>query len=189
MSSESESTPTHSTRKLLIEFGPLTAFFLAQRFKDLYWATGVFMLAITISLVVSRRIERRWPMVPLITAVFVLVMGGLTLYLQDATFIKLKPTIVNLLFAAILLGGLACKRLFLRTVFAEAFDLADEGWAKLTVRFGCFFVLLAGLNELVWRTQSDDFWTTFKVFGIAPLTIVFMLFQSRLVDRYSRKDP
>lgn len=173
-------------RKLLIEFGPLVAFFLAQRSKDIYWATGVFMVAISISVLVSRRIERKWPVVPLVTAVFVLVMGGLTLWLQDATFIMMKPTIVNLLFAAILLVGLATNRLFLKTVFAEAFDLEDEGWSRLTLRFGLFFVFLAGVNEIVWRTQSEDFWTSFKVFGIAPLTIVFMLLQGRLVERYTR---
>lgn len=173
-------------RKLLIEFGPLVAFFLAQRFKDIYWATGVFMVAISISVLVSRRIERKWPVVPLVTAVFVLVMGGLTLWLQDATFIMMKPTIVNLLFAAILLVGLARERLFLKTIFAEAFDLEDEGWSKLTLRFGLFFVFLAGVNEIVWRTQSEDVWTSFKVFGIAPLTIVFMLLQGRLVERYTR---
>ena len=167
-------------RKLLIEFGPLVTFFLAQRYKDIYWATGVFMVAISISVLVSRRIERKWPVVPLVTAVFVLVMGGLTLWLQDATFIMMKPTIVNLLF------GLATNRLFLKTVFAEAFDLEDEGWSRLTLRFGLFFVFLAGVNEIVWRTQSEDFWTSFKVFGIAPLTIVFMLLQGRLVERYTR---
>jgi intracellular septation protein len=176
-------------RKLLIEFGPLVAFFLAQRFKDIYWATGVFMVAISISVLVSRRIERKWPVVPLVTAVFVLVMGGLTLWLQDATFIMMKPTIVNLLFAAILLVGLARERLFLKTIFAEAFDLEDEGWSKLTLRFGLFFVFLAGVNEIVWRTQSEDVWTSFKVFGIAPLTIVFMLLQGRLVERYTRPKP
>ncbi|MDP6739253.1 MAG: septation protein A [Planctomycetota bacterium] len=176
-------------RKLLIEFGPLVTFFLAQRYKDIYWATGVFMVAISISVLASRRIEHRWPVVPLVTAVFVLVMGGLTLWLQDATFIMMKPTIVNLLFAAILLGGLAWKRLFLKTVFAEAFDLEDEGWSRLTLRFGLFFVFLAGVNEIVWRTQSEDVWTSFKVFGIAPLTIVFMLLQGRLVERYTRSRP
>jgi intracellular septation protein len=164
-------------------------FFLAQRYKDIYWATGVFMVAISISVLASRRIEHRWPVVPLVTAVFVLVMGGLTLWLQDATFIMMKPTIVNLLFAAILLGGLAWKRLFLKTVFAEAFDLEDEGWSRLTLRFGLFFVFLAGVNEIVWRTQSEDVWTSFKVFGIAPLTIVFMLLQGRLVERYTRSRP
>jgi intracellular septation protein len=173
-------------RKLLIEFGPLVAFFLTQRFMDLYWATGVFMLAISVSLLVSRRIERKWPVVPLVTAVFVLVLGGLTLWLQDSTFIMMKPTIVNLIFAGILLVGLARQRLFLKTVFAEAFDLEDEGWSKLTLRFGLFFVFLAGLNEIVWRTQSEDVWTSFKVFGILPITLAFMYLQGRLVERYTR---
>lgn len=171
--------------KLLIELGPLVAFFITQRKWDIFWATGVFMVAISISLVASRRLERRWPTMPLVTAVFVLILGGLTLYLQDATFIKLKPTIVNLLFAGILLGGLAAGRLFLKVVFEGAFQLEDLGWRVLTVRFGVFFVFLAGLNEVVWRNFSEDAWVNFKVFGIMPLTLVFMLAQAKLLERHA----
>ncbi len=171
--------------KLLIELGPLVAFFITQRKWDIFWATGVFMVAISISLVASRRLERRWPTMPLVTAVFVLILGGLTLYLKDATFIKLKPTIVNLLFAAILLGGLAAGRLFLKVVFEGAFQLEDLGWRILTVRFGLFFVFLAGVNEVVWRNFSEDTWVSFKVFGIMPLTLVFMLAQAKLLERHA----
>ena len=171
-------------RKLLIEFGPLVAFFLAQRYKDIYWATGVFMVAISISVLASRRIERKWPVVPLVTAVFVLVMGGLTLWLQDATFIMMKPTIVNLLFATILLVGLARERLFLKTIFAEAFDLEDEGWSKLTLRFGLFFVFLAGVNEIVWRTQSEELWVKLETFAFPAALFVFLWLQIAALQRY-----
>lgn len=176
--------PPSPLLKLAIELGPLVVFFVVQRARDIYWATGAFMVAITVSLVAARRIERRWPAMPLITAVFVVVMGGLTIWLQDATFIKLKPTIVNALFATILLGGLLANRLYLKIVFDGAFRLRDEGWRVLTVRFGLYFVFLAILNEIVWRTQSEDTWVTFKVFGIAPLTIVFLLAQGGLLTRY-----
>ncbi len=183
---DSKPRPTISPGlKLLIELGPLVAFFITQRVRDIFWATGVFMVAISISLIASRRLERRWPTMPLVTAFFVLTLGGLTLYLQDATFIKLKPTIVNLLFATILLGGLAAGRLFLKVVFESAFQLEDLGWRILTVRFGIFFVFLAGLNEIVWRNFSEDAWVNFKVFGIMPLTLVFMLAQSKLLERHA----
>lgn len=171
--------------KLAIELGPLIAFFLVQRRVDIFWATGVFMAAMVVALVASRKLEGRWPTMPLVTGAFVLVFGGLTLWLQDATFIKLKPTLTNLLFAALLLGGLARGRLFLKLVFGEAFALDEEGWRILTVRFGLYFLVLAGLNELVWRNFSEDTWTTFKVFGILPLTILFTALQMPLVQRHA----
>ena len=143
------------------------------------------MVAMLISVGAARHIEGRWPTMPLITLVFVLVLGSLTLLLGDGLFIKVKPTFTNLTFAAILFGGLARGKLFLKVVFGEAFQLREEGWRKLTLRFGWFFVALAGLNELVWRNFSDDGWTNFKVFGIMPLTIVFMLLQTGLLRRYA----
>lgn len=180
--------------KTLIELGPLLVFFafnfMSHRIvgneesQNIFWATGAFMIAITISLVLSISIERKLPVMPLITAVFVLIMGGLTLYLQDDLFIKLKPTITNLLFAAILFVGLAFNQLFLRYVFGSAFKLAEQGWRILTVRWGCYFIFLALVNEVVWRTQTTDFWVTFKVWGIMPLTMAFALWQMRVVNRY-----
>lgn len=174
--------------KLAIELGPLLAFFAAQRAADLFVATGVFMAATVVSVVAARRLEGRWPTMPLITGVFVLLMGGLTLYLQDGTFIKVKPTITNLLFAAILLGGLARGRLFLKLVFGEAFQLDELGWRALTLRFGLYFVFLAGLNEIVWRNFSEDRWTDFKVFGILPLTLLFTALQTPLIQRHSLEE-
>jgi intracellular septation protein len=170
--------------KLAIEAGPLAAFFIANAKFNIYVATGTFMVAIVLSLGASWRLERRLPVMPLVTAAFVLVFGGLTLYLQDDTFIKLKPTIVNLLFAATLLVGLAMGRPLMRVLLGEAMQLDESGWRKLTLRWGLFFVALAGLNELVWRSFSTDTWVSFKVFGIMPLTILFTLTQLPLINRH-----
>lgn len=180
--------------KFLTELGPLLVFFAFnfqshrifgnEQADNIFWATGAFMVAITVSLFLSISIERKLPAMPLVTGVFVLVMGGLTLYLQDDLFIKLKPTITNLLFAAILLVGLAFGQLFLKFVFGGAFKLNEKGWRILTVRWGCYFIFLALVNEVVWRTQSTDFWVTFKVWGIMPMTMAFALWQMRVVNRY-----
>ncbi|MDA1266924.1 MAG: septation protein A [Planctomycetota bacterium] len=173
--------------KLAIELGPLVAFFIAQRRADLLVATAVFMVAMTISVLVSWRMEGRLPVMPLITLVFVLLLGGLTLALGETGFIKVKPTFTNVTFAAILGIGMLRGKLFLKTVFQEAFQLEDEGWRVLTLRFVWFFLALAVLNEIVWRNFSDDRWTDFKVFGIMPLTIAFMVAQSPLLNRYAIK--
>ena len=190
---DDERPPVSTPVKLSIELGPIACFYGSYQLKRviedpdraIYLATGVFMVAITASVIASRRLEGRWPAMALVTAVFVLVMGALTLLLQDATFIKLKPTIVNSLFGAILLGGLASGRLFLKLVLAEAMQLTDAGWVQLTRRFGLWFFFLAGLNELVWRTQSENFWMNFKVFGLAPLTMAFLLAQVGLLKRHA----
>ena len=179
--------------RLAIEFGPLVTFFVTQRatrdsdpagLDGLYYATIAFMVAITASVGAARLLERRWPVVPLVTAVFVLVMGGLTLWLQDETFIKLKPTIVNLLFAGILMGGRLRGRLFLKAVFGEAFALDQEGWERITSRFIGWFLTLAVLNELTRALLSTDDWTTFKTIGLPVLTFVFMLTLGPLLERH-----
>jgi len=184
---ETEHRPMRPGVKLAIELGPLVVFFVSQRRWDLIVATGAFMVAMVVSVAAARRLEGRWPTMPLITLVFVLVLGGLTLLFGDGLFIKIKPTFTNLTFAAILLGGMARGKLFLKVVFGEALQLQDEGWRKLTLRFGWFFVALAALNEVVWRNFSDDGWTNFKVFGIMPLTLVFMLLQGGLLQQYAVK--
>lgn len=170
--------------RLALELGPLVVFFVANVRADIFVATAAFMIAITVSLLASRLIERRWPVMPLVTAVFVLVFGGLTLWLADSTFIKVKPTVVNTLFGAILLGGLAFGRSLLKPVFGTAFQLEEEGWRILTLRWGLFFLFLAVLNEVVWRTFSEDAWVSFKVFGIMPLTVVFSLLQMPVLNRF-----
>lgn len=174
--------------KLALEVGPLVVFFIANQRADIYWATGLFMAAVLASLAVSYALTRHLPIMPLVTAVVVLIFGGLTIWLHDELFIKLKPTIVNCLFGAVLLGGLAMGKPLLPVVLDTVFRLDDEGWRKLTLRWGIFFFVLAALNEVIWRTQSTDFWVSFKVFGIMPLTLVFALAQTPLIMRHELKD-
>jgi len=170
--------------KLLVEIGPLVVFFIGNTQYDIFVATGAFMAATAVSLIASRLIFKRVPAMPLVTGIFVFLMGGLTLYLHDELFIKLKPTIVNVLFASILLGGLAYGHSLLKYLFSDVFQLLDEGWRKLTLRWALFFLFLAVLNEIVWRFFSTDFWVAFKVFGIMPLTLVFSIMQLGLMQRY-----
>ncbi|AGK59660.1 intracellular septation protein A [Hyphomicrobium denitrificans 1NES1] len=170
--------------KLAVEFGPLLVFFLTNSRYGIYTGTGAFMAATVISLVASRTLLGRIAIMPLITSVFVLVFGGLTLWLQDDHFIKIKPTIVNGLFAAILFSGLATGRLFLKIVFGEVMRLSEDGWRILTLRWALFFVFLALLNEVMWRFFSTDTWVAFKVFGIMPITFVFALCQIGLLKKY-----
>ncbi|MDA7946486.1 MAG: septation protein A [Hyphomicrobiaceae bacterium] len=172
--------------RLVLDLGPLLLFFGVNAYFGIFAATAIFMVAIIVALVVSRMLTGQFAKMPLVTAVFVMVFGGLTLYLQDETFIKIKPTIIYLLFAGILLGGLAVKRVFLRSLLGEAFDLDDAGWRKLTYRWAWFFVFLAGLNEVVWRSFSTDIWVSFKVFGLVPLTLVFAAFQVGLLQKHAR---
>ncbi len=185
--------------KLALELGPLVLFFfvnargksiiesygLGSIFPEpIFLATGVFMVAMLVSLAVSWVMTRHLAIMPLITGIVVLVMGGLTLWLQDDTFIKVKPTIVNVFFGAVLLIGLAFGRSLLAYVFDAAFALDAEGWRKLTLRWGLFFFVLAALNEIVWRTQTTDFWVAFKVWGIMPITMIFAMAQLPLMQRH-----
>lgn len=172
--------------KMLVEFGPLVVLFVANSQLGIYWATGIFMAATVISLAVSRVVLGRIPVMPLVTALFVMVFGGLTIWLQDEQFIKVKPTIVYCLFAAILFGGLLAGKTFLKLALGEAFRLTDEGWRKLTVRWGGFFLFLALVNEFVWRNFSTDFWVGFKVFGAIPLLMLFAVAQVGLMQRYEQ---
>lgn len=186
--------------KLALELGPLLIFFFANLRGEwlidvfpalgsigdpIFLATFLFMIATCIALAVSWILTRSLPMMPLVSGVVVLVFGALTLYLQDEIFIKMKPTIVNGLFAAVLLGGLMFGKALLGYVFEAAFKLDAEGWRKLTLRWGLFFVFLAILNEVVWRNFSTDFWVAFKVWGTMPITIAFTLSQMPLIMRHS----
>jgi intracellular septation protein len=170
--------------KLLIDLGPLIAFFIAYGRAGIYWATGVLMLATVAALAASWKLLGRITPVPMVTAVLVVVFGGLTFYLDDPSFIKLKPTIINLLFSGVLVAGLATGRPLLKLLLGEAFRLTEEGWRKLSVRWAAFFFALAILNEIVWRNFSESAWVNFKVFGIVPITIIFAMAQIGLIKRY-----
>ena len=174
----------NSKLRFFLDFSPLAGFFLAYRFSGLLAATGVLMLCTLISLAVIYAWERRVAIMPLVSGSIVTVMGCLTLYLHDETFIKIKPTIVNLLFAAVLLGGLYFQKSMFKYVLGHAMQLREEGWRKLSLRWGLFFLGLALLNECVWRNFSTDFWVNFKVFGMLSLTMLFTLSQLPLIKRY-----
>ncbi|WP_309085072.1 septation protein A [Chelativorans sp.] len=189
--------------KLALELGPLLIFFfanargemLAERIPalgalggPLFIATALFMAATAIALAVSWALTRTLPIMPLVSGVVVLVFGALTLYLHNDTFIKMKPTIVNTLFGAVLLGGLFFGKSLLGYVFDSAFKLDAEGWRKLTLRWGLFFLFLALVNEVVWRSFSTDAWVAFKVWGIMPITILFTMSQMPLIMRHSQDE-
>ena len=167
-----------------LELGPLVLFFIANTRWGVFVGTAVFVAATAVALPCYRWLEKRWPVMPLVGGFFVLVFGGLTLWLQDETFIKLKPTIVNCLFGVILGGGLLFGRPLLKPIFGTAFRLTGEGWRKLTVRWTLFFFLLAGVNEVMWRFFSTDTWIASKMLLSFPLTLVFALLQMPLLRRY-----
>ncbi len=171
--------------KLVLDIGPLVLFFAANARFGIFAGTGAFMVAVVAALLVSYVMTRQWPIMPVVTAIVVVVFGGLTLVLHDETFIKLKPTIIYALFGAILIGGYVLEKPFLAILFDSMFHLTAEGWRKLTLRWALFFLALAVLNEAVWRTQSTDFWVNFKLFGFVPLTFLFAAMQYPLLMRHA----
>jgi len=202
--------PENALLKLALEMGPLVLFFLANSKPDLFRplvsavigpnlagagqggilvATAVFMVAMLVSLVLTKSLTGHLPVMPLVSGVVVFVFGGLTLFFQDDLFIKLKPTIVNTLFGTLLLGGLVFDKPLLPYALDTVFELDHQGWWTLTLRWGLFFFVLAALNEIVWRTQSTDTWVAFKVWGVMPITMVFALAQTPLLLRHGPKEP
>ncbi len=168
-----------------LELAPLVLFFIANGKWGIYYGTGTFIVATAIALPCYRWLEGRWPIMPLVGGFFVLVFGGLTIWLQDETFIKLKPTIVNCLFGTILgVALLLFRRSLLKPLFGAAFRLTDEGWRKLTLRWALFFFVLAAVNEVAWRNFTTDTWIASKMFVSFPLTMVFAFLQIPLLKRY-----
>lgn len=183
-----EIKPEKGMRKLYatgLELGPLLLFFAANSRWGIFVGTAAFIVATAIALPCYRWLEGRWPIMPLVGGFFILVFGGLTIWLQDDTFIKMKPTIVNCLFAVILGGGLLLfRRPLLKPIFGAAFSLTDEGWWKLTVRWAAFFFVLAAINEVMWRNFTTETWIASKMLLSFPLTLVFAFLQVPLLKRY-----
>ena len=174
--------------KLLIDIGPLAVFFIFYTRSDLQTAILPFMIATVIAVLFSYIIEKKIPIMPTVGAIIILTFGGLTIYFDNETFFKMKPTIINILFAGILYGGIILNKPLLRYLLGAALKLQDEGWDILTKRWIGFFIALAILNEIIWRTQTTDIWVSFKVFGILPITFIFTLTQFSTIKRYQIED-
>lgn len=183
------SKPAAPWLKPIVDYGPLVAFFAAYWLGDLFTATAAIMVATIIAIILSFAIERRIPIMPVVTAVIVMVFGGLTLWLNDERYIKMKPTLVQALFALVLFGGLLMRRPLLKPLMQSAWQLTDRGWTILTTRFAIFFAVMAVVNEIVWRNTSTDVWVNFKIFGILLLTFVFTAFQVPLITRHQITPP
>ncbi|MEP1207043.1 MAG: septation protein A [Rhizobiaceae bacterium] len=201
--SQADENSVNPTLKLLLEMGPVLLFVLTYSFGDrlialfdlgepfsrpIFLATAVIMVATLISIAISWGVTRTLPAMPIVTAVVVSIFGGLTLYLQDDTFIKLKPTIINTLFGVTLISGMLMGRSFLKIVMGQAFQLDQEGWNKLTWRWGFFFLVLAVVNEIVWRNFSEAFWVGFKFWGMTGLTMAFVASQLPMMMKHSTEN-
>jgi len=181
----SDKPAPHPLFKLATELGPLIVFFGANAKFGLFAATAAFMVAIVAAIIASYVVTKHVPLMAIVTAVIVLVFGGLTLFFHDELFIKIKPTIIYALFALTLGIGLLMGRSFIAIMFDQMFNLTPEGWRQLTARWMFFFAGMAVLNEIVWRTQTTDFWVSFKAFGVIPITAVFAMLQTSLIKRFS----
>ena len=178
-----------SISKLLIDIGPLAVFFIFYKINgDLIDAILPLMVATIIAILASYILEKKIPIMPTFGAGVLLIFGGLTLLFDNKIFIFMKPTIINFIFAAILYGGIILKKPLLKYLLGSALKLEEDGWFILTQRWAAFFIALAVLNEIVWRTMSEDFWVSFKVFGILPITFIFTMTQFPLIKKYQIED-
>ena len=176
--------------KFLADFGPLLIFFIIyfNNENDLKVAIPPFIIATLIALITVYFLEKKIPMVPLVSGVLITLFGGLTLYFDNKIFFYMKPTIINVLFAAVLFfGKYFTKKPLLKIFFQNALNLEDEGWKKLNYRWIGFFIFIAILNEIVWRTQSEVFWVNFKVWGLLPISFLFAASQVPLINKYKLK--
>ena len=187
----------NSVVKVLLEFGPIVVFFVAYKYAplpDLFegdesleriiFATKAFIPTIFVTVLVGYLLTKTVAKMPLFTAVIVLIFGGLTIWLRDETFIKMKPTIIYLVFASLLGIGLLRGRSYLKSLMEVALPMEDEGWIILTKRFSLFFIVLAITNEYIWRSFSTDIWVSFKTFGLPVTTFIFFFAQARLIQNY-----
>lgn len=179
--------------KFLSEMGPLLVFFICHKFYGLIAATAALMITTIISVIIVYYIEKKVPMMPLISAILLGIFGGLTIFSQNELFIKIKPTLINMLFAIILIGGVAFKKGFLKYLMGSAMNMSDKAWLTFSLRWGIFFIFLAIVNEIVWRNFDTDFWVKFKVFGMLPLSIGFMVTQmpflmKNMIENEKKKD-
>ena len=177
-----------SVYKLLIDIGPLAVFFIFYTRSGLQASILPFMVATVIAVLFSYILEKKIPIMPTVGAGIVLLFGGLTIYFDNDVFFKMKPTIINVLFAIILYGGMLINKPLLKYLLGAALKLEEAGWKILTQRWIGFFIALAVLNEIVWRTQSTDVWVNFKVFGILPITFIFTMTQFPLIKKYQIED-
>ena len=177
-----------SIYKLLIDMGPLAVFFIFYTRSGLQASILPLMIATVIAVLFSYILEKKIPIMPTVGAGIVLIFGGLTIYFDNEVFIKMKPTIINLIFAIILYGGMLVKKPLLKILLGAALRLEEEGWRILTYRWIGFFIALAVLNEIIWRTQTTDIWVNFKVFGILPITFIFTMTQFPLIKKHQIDD-
>lgn len=174
-----------STLKFIADFGPLLIFFIYYKKFGMTEAILPLIIATIVATGILYFVEKKIPKVPIISAVIVSLFGGLTLYFDNKIFFYMKPTIVNLLFAFVLFfGSFFLKKNLLKSLLESSVQLEERGWELLNKRWMIFFIFLAFLNESVWRTQAEDFWVKFKVFGIIPITFIFMMFQINLIKKY-----
>ena len=177
--------------KFLADFGPLLVFFVIyfNSGQNLKLAIPPFIIATIIALLIIYILEKRIPMVPLTSGILITLFGGLTLYFDNKIFFYMKPTIINILFAGVLFfGKYFTKKSLLKILFQNSLNIRDEGWEKLNYRWICFFIFVAILNEIVWRTQSEVFWVNFKVWGLLPISFVFAASQVPLINKYKLKE-
>ena len=177
--------------KFVTDFGPLLAFFIIyyRNDKDLVSAIPALIIATLIAICVIYLLEKRIPVLPLMGAILVCLFGGLTIFFNNPIFIYLKPTIINLIFAfALFFGKFFLNKNFLKKLFESSIKLEEAGWDKLIIRWIGFFIFLAILNEAVWRTQTEEFWINFKVWGILPITFIFTAFQLPLIQKYKKSE-